>query len=427
MTCRLRCFSICVVFFILSFGVSNAYDQKIDKEIRSIALTNVTVIDGKSDLPIKNAAVVIAGSKIVAIGSLKDVIIPNSARIVDLKGMTVIPGLIDTHVHFTYPPSESELVLDNDSIASYRAAFFLQRYLMIGVTSVRDLLSRHDVGIMAKKAYRDGLFIGSRPLVVGMGITCTGGHGTEHGQGRVIEADGPAEFRRAVRSQLKAGADLIKVLPPYSREEIKAAIEETHYYGRLIAVHSGHSGLMLGEHEDFVRWAVEAGADCIEHAFAIPDNVIERMAEKGTYCVPNLAMMLWLAEKALTKNPGQKEKAEKWLDSVKIFKKMKLLGVKMGIGTDAVGEDMKAYPGMYFDEIERFVENGYTPMEVIMAATRVNAEISGIADKLGTLEVGKLADLIVLERDPLQDIKALQNAIMIIQEGKIINRVPLPN
>jgi imidazolonepropionase-like amidohydrolase len=279
---------------------------------------------------------------------------------------------------------------------------------------------------MAKKAYREGLFIGSRPIVVGMGITCMGGHGMEDGPGRVIEADGPAEFRRAVRSQLKAGADLIKVLPPYSREEIEAAVEETHYYGRLITVHSGHSGLMLGEYEDFVRWAVEAGSDCIEHAFAIPDDVIERMAEKRTYCVPTFAMLLRIAEKVLKKNPGEEEKAERWLNSVNIFKKMKKLGVRMGIGTDAVREDMVAYPGMYFEEIERFVEHGYTPMEVIMAATRVNAEICGIADKVGTLEAGKLADLLVIEGDPLQDIKALRNVKMIIQEGKIINIGQLP-
>jgi imidazolonepropionase-like amidohydrolase len=180
---------------------------------------------------------------------------------------------------------------------------------------------------------------------------------------------------------------------------------------------------MLGEYEDFVRWAVEAGADCIEHAFAIPDDVIERMAEKKTYCVPTFHMMLWIADKVMKKNPGQEEKAERWLNSVNIFKKMKKLGVRMGVGTDAVREDMAAYPGMYFDEIERFVEHGYTPMEAIQAATKVNAEISGIADRLGTIEAGKLADLLVIEGDPLQDIKALRQAKMIIQEGKIIEQL----
>ena len=95
---------------------------------------------------------------------------------------------------------------------------------------------------------------------------------------------------------------MIKVLPPYSWEEIEAAVEETHYYGRLVTVHSGHSGLMLGEHYDFVRWTVEVGVDCVEHGFAIPDDVIEMMAEKGTYCVPNLEMMLWIADRQLIKD-----------------------------------------------------------------------------------------------------------------------------
>ena len=391
-----------------------------EQQPKSLVITGARLIDGTGALPKDDMVIVITGDKFSSIGAKGQVSIPKEAEIIDVKGKTVVPGLIDTHVHFTYPPSESESLVDNDAISSFRTVHFLHRHLMIGVTTVRDVASRHDVGIMAKKAYREGLFTGSRPIVVGMGITCTGGHGMEDGPGRVIEADGPAEFRRAVRSQLKAGADLIKVLPPYSREEIEAAVEETHYYGRLITVHSGHSGLMLGEYEDFVRWAVEAGADCIEHAFAIPDDVIERMAEKKTYCVPTFHMMLWIADKVMKKNPGQEEKAERWLNSVNIFKKMKKLGVRMGVGTDAVREDMAAYPGMYFDEIERFVEHGYTPMEAIQAATKVNAEISGIADRLGTIEAGKLADLLVIEGDPLQDIRALRQAKMIIQEGKLI-------
>jgi imidazolonepropionase-like amidohydrolase len=387
---------------------------------KCLVIIKAKLIDGTGALPLEDAVIVITNGKFGAIGPQKKVVIPKGAEIIDVKGKTVIPGLIDAHVHFTYPPSKYECFLDNDSIASFRAVHFLHRHLMIGVTTVRDVVSRHNVGIMAKKAFGECLFVGSRPIVVGMGVTCTGGHGMEDGGGRVVEADGPAEFRRAVRLQLKAGADLIKVLPPYSREEIEAAVEETHYYGRLVTVHSGHSGLMLGEYYDFVRWAVEAGADCIEHAFAIPDDVIEMMAEKGTYCVPTFDMMLWIADKVLKEHPGQEEKAERWLNSVHIFRKMKELGVKMGVGTDAVREDMVAYPWMYFEEIERFVEHGYTPLEVIVAATKINAEVCGASERLGTVEEGKLADLVVVDGDPLRDIKALRNTRIIIQEGKII-------
>ncbi len=179
---------------------------------------------------------------------------------------------------------------------------------------------------------------------------------------------------------------------------------------------------MRGEYYDFVRWAVKAGADCIEHGFAIPDDVIEMMAEKGTYCVPNLDVMLRISARLLKKDPGQKYwKTVEHLKSVNIFRKMKKLGVKMGVGTDHVGY-MLEYPWVYFEEIERFVEHGYTPMEVIVAATKINAEICGASDRLGTIEKGKVADLLVIEKDPLKDIRALRKAKIIIQEGKIIKQ-----
>jgi len=387
-----------------------------------LALTGARLIDGTGSSMRDSVTIVISDDKFAAVGAKESIVIPKDAEVLDVSGKTVIPGLIDSHVHFTMPPSENECLLDNDSIASFRAVHFLHDYLLVGVTTVRDVVSRNNVGIMAKKAFRERLFIGSRPIVVGEGITCTGGHGTEQGSGRVIECDGPAEFRRGVRLQLKAGADLIKVLPPYSKEEIQAAIDETHFYSRFVSVHSGHSGLMLNEYYDFVRWAVEAGADCIEHAFAIPDDVIQMMASKKTYCVPNLSIMHRLADKALKKYPGQKEKAQRWLDVPGIFQKMKKLGIRMGVGTDAVLEDMVTYPEIYFDEIERFVANGYSPMESIVAATKINAEICSASDKLGTIEKGKLADLLVLEGDPLKDIKALRNSKIIIQEGVVIKR-----
>lgn len=144
-------------------------------------------------------------------------------------------------------------------------------------------------------------------------------------------------------------------------------------------------------------------------------------SEKGTYCVPNLEMMLWIADRQLKKDPGQKNwKTVEHLKSANIFRKMKKLRVKMGVGTDAVGEDMAAYPWMYFKEIERFVEHGYTPMEVIVAAAKINAEVCGASDWLGTIEKGKIAGLLVISGDPLKDIRALRKDKIIVQGGKVI-------
>jgi imidazolonepropionase-like amidohydrolase len=409
---------IVFTFFLISISYSRSEEQ----QQKILVITGAKLVDGTGSPIRENMIIVMVNGRFGAIGPKEKVTIPKEAEVIDVKGKTVVPGLIDSHVHFTFPPSEYECLLDNDSIASFRAVHFLHRYLMIGVTTVRDVGSRNNVGIVAKKAFNDGLFVGSRPIVAGRGVTCTGGHGTEHGTAGVVECDGPAEFRRGVRQQLKAGADLIKVLPPYSQEEIKAAVEETHFYSRFVTVHSGHSGLMQKEYYDFVRWAVDAGADCIEHAFAIPDDVIQMMAKKKTYCVPTFSVLLKIADKVLKKYPGQKDKAKRWLDSVEIFRKMKKANVKMGVGTDCVLEDMVSYPWIYFEEIERFVENGYTPMEAIVAATKVNAEICNASDRLGTIEKDKLADLLVIDGDPLQDIKALRNVQIVVQEGTVIKR-----
>lgn len=411
--------AIIFFFFLLTYCLPSTV---ADEAPPSLVITNARLIDGTGKPPVSSAVIIITGDKFVAVGHKGKVKIPAEAEIIDVGGKTVIPGLIDAHVHFTIPPSLEEHFVDNDSIASFRSVHFLHQLLMVGVTTVRDVISRHEVGIMAKKAFRNGYFLGSRPIVVGMGITCTGGHGAEHGTSQVMELNGADEFRRGVRTQLRKGADLIKVLPPYSQEEITAAVEETHGWGKFLTVHSGRSGFMKGENYDYNRWAVQAGADCIEHAYAIPEDSISLMAEKGTYCVPTVTILLKIAEKFLEKNPGQEKKMAGFLESPEIFKKLKNAGVKMAVGTDAVLEYMSLYPWIYFEEVERFVELGCTPMEAIVAATRTGAEVCDAADKLGTVEKGKIADILVLGADPLADIRALRRCEIIIQEGKIIKK-----
>jgi imidazolonepropionase-like amidohydrolase len=408
------------VFFVL-FGLAIALSapaaeapQKKESP-KSLAVTNARLIDGTGSAPLENATIIMTNRRFEAVGPKEKIQIPKNADIIDAKGRTVIPGLIDAHIHISnFAPSEYDTVTKNESLDGFRAAYRLHQMLMIGVTTVRDLLSPNQVSIMAKKAYNEGLFVGSRPIVCGEGITSTGGHGSE---GSMI-ADGADEWRKAVREQLRRGADFIKLLPPYSREEVTAAIEETHAHQKFVSVHSG----MFQAQYDFIRWAVDAGADCIEHAYALPDDVIKKMAEKKIYCVPTVSVLLLIAENARKTNP-ERPPLKQHLEGPEIFRKLHAAGVRMAVGTDAVRDNTLHYPDFYFDEVEFFAAHGYTPLETIVAATKTGSEVLFAADRYGTIEKGKFADLLILGADPLKDIKALRTSVqVIIQDGKVIRQ-----
>jgi imidazolonepropionase-like amidohydrolase len=262
---------------------------------------------------------------------------------------------------------------------------------------------------MAKRAFSEGLLLGSRPVIVVERINATGGHGVSRFP-MAHEADGPDAFRRAVRLQKKNGADVIKILPPYTHAELAAAIEEAHTLHKTVAVHSGYLGNL-----DYIRWAAELDADVIMHAYALPDDVIRIMGEKGIFGVPTMTILMKLH--AARGKPIPKDRPHEY---EVIFQKMKAAGVKMAVGTDAIYEFMNENPGLYFEEVERFVKNGYTPHEAIVAATRIGAEALAASDRLGTIAPGKIADLLVIDGDPLKDIQDLRKVEVIIQGGKVI-------
>jgi imidazolonepropionase-like amidohydrolase len=396
-----------------------AVDAAPPAQVTPLVVTHARLVDGSGGPPLDGATIVITGDRFTAVGPSGQVPIPEGAEVLDAKGRVVIPGLIDAHIHPSWPQPPMDPRVPNRSLAAFSAADLLRRCLLEGITTVRDLASIEDVGIAAKRAFQEGKLEGSRPIVCGQGVTSTGGHGTEnHTEGLVMEVDGPDGFRRGVRTQLKAGADFIKVLCPFSREEILAAVEEVHLHEKFVTVHPS----LFKAQYDFLRWTVEAGADCFEHAYAVPDDLIPKIAEKRMYCVPTLSILLILGDQYEKKGPDWAWKVKKYRECKEIFQKLRKAGVRMAVGTDAVAENMSEYPGLFFKETDQFAALGCSPMEVIVAATRLGAEVSDAADRLGTIEPGKLADLLILEKDPLVDVRNLRTAQVIVQGGKVIKR-----
>jgi len=404
---RKNTLGLLVCLSLIIWGTASAQSEKANV----LAVTGARLIDGTDGAPQDGMTVVIEKGRFIAIGKSGSVAIPRNAVVIDAKGRTVVPGLIDAHFHMSYPDDRGPFPL-NESLSSFRAYYHLQRHLMGGITTLMDGGAYNDVSLMAKKAFQEGHLIGSRPISTGERINASGGHGVSRFD-MAYEADGPDEFRKAVRVQLKNGADLIKILPPYTREELAAAIDEAHRLRRVVAVHSGY----LRNQYDYIRWAAELGADVIEHAYALPDDVIEMMGQKGIYSVPTMTCMMRLhapGGRFVDSPPGQPHEYEV------IFQKLKKAGVKMAIGTDAIYEVKQLDPQIYFEEVERFVKNGCTPHEAIIAATRMGAEAIDVVDRLGTIEKGKLADLLVIDGDPLKNIRDLRQVAVIIQEGRII-------
>ena len=391
----------------LNLAILNSQDRP-----QSLALINARLIDGTGREVMENASIIIKGNRFDRIvkGEINH---SEYENVINVEGKTVLPGLIDTHYHMNYPDFSDKPPLLNEAICAYRSVPYLYKHLMGGITTIFDAGGYHNVTVMAKKAFREGYLEGSRPIVCGERINGTGGHGVSRFD-MAFEADGPDEFRKAVREQLYAGADIIKILPPYSREELKAAIEETHLHQKRVAVHSG----IYNKQYQFIRWAVELGADIIMHAYALPDEVIKEMGEKDIYCVPTVTIMM--KNQLRTRFVPDNEKLHEYEI---IFRKLRDAGVKMGIGTDALYDFMKENPGLYFLEVERFVKNGYSEMEAVEAATRIGAELLDIDDILGTIETGKIADLIVVDGDPLSDITTLRKVVMVMQNGRIVRKL----
>ena len=384
----------------------------------SIVLRGGHLFDG-TGAAARPASLVIERNRILAILEPGVEDWPDDARIIDVSGHTVLPGLIDLHTHLDY--SEPDVPIEqavNPSHATLRGVERLRYFIESGITSVRDTGSKYDIPFRLKEWVAANRLSGPRVFAAGQLITATGGHGAEgltpHSQiyGEIREASGPDDWREAVRENFKNGADFIKLSSHYSREEIQAAVEEAHALGIRVTVDA---------ETFYIGWAVEAGADCIEHPLPRTDEVISMMAARGVYSVPTLTTYAYIFDRSGGYYGSTSRRfsfsKEANLD---VLRRMKKAGIKMGIGTDLVMDAFRFLPSAYITELEWFVRGGYTKQEVLVAATKDSAEILGMDDKLGTLEPGKLADVLVVEGRPDENLRDLENVNLVIRDGYVV-------
>ena len=373
---------------------------------------NGAVIDG-----IRSAFrghVVIEGPRIVSVGTGDFQGPRDGLDFVDLDGRTILPGLIDCHVHLTMDahPAPAALAPGRDTLVGVmRAARNALQTLHRGITTVRDCGTPAGIDFALRQAAADGLAITPRLVLSGQALCMTGGHGW---QLLGAEVDGVDAVRKAARAQIKAGADNIKLIatggiltpgtaigsPQFTVAEMRAAVDEALNAGKTSAAHAhGTQG---------IKNAVVAGVSSVEHAYFIDEEGIDLMLRNGTFLVATSAAVRNTVKAGTAAGvPAHAvEKATSAIEAhVSSFKKAHAAGVKLAMGTDS-GVPFTRH-GSNLDELVYLVEMGLTPMEAIQVATRDSAELLGLSDRIGTIEAGKLADLVIVEGDPLADISIM--------------------
>lgn len=394
----------------------------------AIAIHNTRLIDGNGQT-IERATVIVREGRIHAAGPGRSVSIPRGAVRIDGRGHTVLPGLIDCHVHLCLG-AEPDVVLaieqETPTETLLKSSQLARQTVEAGVTTVRDVGSRDHSIFALKQAIEKGLTVGPRIVGAGLALCMIGGHARFIGQ----EVEGVEQVREVVRAQIAAGAEVIKVIasggvltpgtsPDQAQmtlEELRAAVDEAARAGRKVAAHAhGSSGM---------KNAIRAGVHSIEHATLMDEEAAGLMNQHGVYMVPTLSALATTA--ACRRGCGIPDSAR---DKAKAmtkrhqasFKQAHRRGLLIAMGTDA-GTPFN-YHGDNAQELERMVAFGMSPMEAILASTSSAARLIGIQDQVGTIERGKAADLILIDGNPLRKIDLLRDRSRILgvmRTGKFV-------
>jgi imidazolonepropionase-like amidohydrolase len=384
--------------------------------VEKILIRAGLLIDGYGKTAVENGAVLIEADRIRAVGRSGEIGPVSGAKEFNYANGTMLPGLIDCHNHLsmnlTYEDWLSR-VNDSDAEKTIAAITNMLVDLKSGVTTARCLGEKNFLDIACKKATQSGLLSGPRLLVAGKSIRSTHGHGI-----LAYVFDGPDQVRRGVRENIKAGADVIKILTTatvrgsdeihsdYTREEIFAAVEEAHRAGLRVAAHC-IGGVAL-------QWCLEAGIDSIEHGYFMNQGEIELLAKSESWLV--LTPSAFLMEERLKVTPSAEMFRKKQDEAAQCMAAAIKGGVRFAVGSDAIH-------GCLAKEMEFLVSLGASEMQAIVGATYNGAALCGLDKSVGTLESGKIADMIVVQGNPLEDIRAVQRVIAVVCRGKFTESV----
>jgi imidazolonepropionase-like amidohydrolase len=373
-----------------------AIPQTFDASLPSLAIINGALIDGTGADPIKDAVLVIQGERIVAVGPRSSIGIPEGAQIIDVQGATILPGFFNAHVHGAYNEVR------------------LAAWAKEGVTTVRDLGARvwPPSQALVDWVEKDNRY--ARLISGGIFITPPGGYpiAVFGGNGKTVSTT--EEAAPAVNEMLDQGADMIKIslesgqifgqkIPMLTTEQVRVIVATAHQRGTRVSAHATVT-------KDLKR-AIDEGVDDVAHMVVDPinDDLIKAMIDREMYWVPTIE--LW-------KNVGQGQDT----NVINNLKRYVVAGGKVALGTDFEGYHTPFQLGMPTKEIAWMSEAGMTPMQIIVAATKNAAHVSNMEKDLGTLEADKIADVLIVKGDPLQDLQALSNVLYVIHNGEVIRK-----
>ncbi|MGH8253545.1 MAG: amidohydrolase family protein [Steroidobacteraceae bacterium] len=405
---------------------------------RAVVLKAARLFDAVSGTLAEPGMIVVMGNKIQAVGS--GATVPANAEVIDLGDATLLPGFIDAHVHLSDQSSENwykDWYNDKMRFPAEKAlygAHYAKITLEAGITTVRDVGSADHISLGLRNAINAGVIPGPRMLIANYGIGATGGHADQDpippetvAPSGLLQGvcNGPEACRAAVREQLKYGADVIKFMPSggvlslsdsvdepeLTQDEMNAIVSEAHMWKRKVAAHC---------HGDrAAKMAILAGVDSIEHGTFLKEDTLIEMKKKHVFLVATLSAQESVGAKADSYPPAIAAKARAAAAQVQtMFKNAMRIGVPLAMGTDAAVDPH----GRNAHEFELMVRYGMPPAQALLAGTAGGAELLGLADRLGSLQADKLADIVAVAGNPISDIGAVMHPVLVMKDGVIYER-----